>query len=243
MEDLKSELKLKRRVETHELEERKNQHINDLLYNHQEAFAQIKAYYNDITQDNLSLIRSLKDEISEMKTQERENTRRMQGLTVGNRQLAEPLKQKEAVRKELEHQLKSYAKDKLALKNLSSRSGTLESLLKEANADWRGLEEKFMTVEGERNELYEKFASAVREIKKKSEYKNVVRNFYEFVILHKFKFFSPCISRSTEVQAPKFQCLLFRLWRTNCNFLSQSSRHSKSGCRRSCRVRSLILLS
>jgi hypothetical protein len=41
----------------HEIEERKNQHINDLLWNHQEAFEQIKSYYKDITNDNLQLIK------------------------------------------------------------------------------------------------------------------------------------------------------------------------------------------
>jgi hypothetical protein len=56
--ELKQDLKLKRKCEIHEIEERKNQHINDLLFNHQEAFDSIKSYYNDITHDNLQLIKS-----------------------------------------------------------------------------------------------------------------------------------------------------------------------------------------
>lgn len=46
---LESDLELRRRVEVHEVEERKNQHINDLIRNHQKAFSQMKSYYNDIT--------------------------------------------------------------------------------------------------------------------------------------------------------------------------------------------------
>ena len=46
IDGLKVDLELKRKCEIHEIEERRNQHINDLLYNHQEAFGQIKAYYN-----------------------------------------------------------------------------------------------------------------------------------------------------------------------------------------------------
>jgi hypothetical protein len=54
---------LKRKVEIHEIEERKNQHINDLLRNHVQAFTELKDYYNDITEDNLNLIKDLMKDI------------------------------------------------------------------------------------------------------------------------------------------------------------------------------------
>jgi hypothetical protein len=62
------DLELQRRVEVHEVEERKNQHINDLIKNHKKAFGQMKAYYNDITSGNLQLIKSLQKQISELKS-------------------------------------------------------------------------------------------------------------------------------------------------------------------------------
>lgn len=46
------------KVDIHEIEERKNLHINDLMKNHEKAFGQMKAYYNDITNDNLKVRRS-----------------------------------------------------------------------------------------------------------------------------------------------------------------------------------------
>lgn len=60
LERLRRDLDLRRKVEIHELEERKNLHINDLINGHEEAFAEIKKYYNDITRDNIKLIKSLK---------------------------------------------------------------------------------------------------------------------------------------------------------------------------------------
>lgn len=51
---LKEELQLKQKVEIHEIEERKNLHINELINNHNEAFTELKQYYNQITADNLS---------------------------------------------------------------------------------------------------------------------------------------------------------------------------------------------
>ena len=58
--ELTDALELQRKVEIHEMEERKNLHINDLMKNHQKAFGQIKDYYNEITTGNLKLIKDLK---------------------------------------------------------------------------------------------------------------------------------------------------------------------------------------
>jgi len=177
-EDLKDtlyeDLELRRRVEIHEIEERKNQHINDLLFNHQEAFDQIKAYYNDITHDNLHLIRSLKAEISQMRLKEKQNQKKMQQLTIENKNLTEPLAQKERIRRDLEDQLKCYNKDKMALRNLKARSVQLEERIKEAKGDCRNLEEKYRKLEKERDDLQRRFQKSVRDIRRKSEFKNVV---------------------------------------------------------------------
>ncbi len=46
-------------MEIHEIEERKNRHINDLMINHERNFNEMRNYYNSITQDNLDLIKQL----------------------------------------------------------------------------------------------------------------------------------------------------------------------------------------
>merc|ERR1719327_2190511 len=172
---LKVDLELRRKVEIHEIEERKNQHINDLLMNHQEAFDQIKSYYNDITHDNLQLIRSLKDEIAEMRAREKANRKKMHQLTIENKQLTEPLKKKEQKREELQEQLKSFNKDKMALKNLSAHRVQLEERIKDAKQEYRSTEDRFRKVEKDRDDLYKRFQRGVREIQRKAELsKNVV---------------------------------------------------------------------
>ena len=69
MVELNDELDLRMKVEIHEIEERKNQHINELLKNHEEAFREMKDYYNDITRENLELIRMYKEKLHEIKGQ------------------------------------------------------------------------------------------------------------------------------------------------------------------------------
>lgn len=60
MKMLRDELDLRRKTEIHEVEERKNGQINVLMQQHEEAFADISNYYNNITLNNLALINSLK---------------------------------------------------------------------------------------------------------------------------------------------------------------------------------------
>jgi len=175
VEQLKVDLELCRKVEIHEIEERKNQHINELLFNHQTAFDEIKSYYNDITHDNLQLIKSLKDEINEMKEKEKKNQKRMAQLTQENRDLTEPLHKKQADRSELEEQLRSYAKDKMALKNLRAHAKQLEERINEAKQEYHTSEDRVRKMERERDDLHRKFQKAVRDIQHKADIgKNVV---------------------------------------------------------------------
>ena len=60
MKMLRDELDLRRKTEVHEVEERKNSQISALMQRHEEAFTDIKNYYNDVTLNNLALINSLK---------------------------------------------------------------------------------------------------------------------------------------------------------------------------------------
>lgn len=167
VEQLKIDLELRRKVEIHEIEERKNQHINELLFNHQEAFDEIKAYYNDITHDNLQLIKSLKDEINEMKEKEKTNKKKMDLLRQENRDLTQPLEDKLEEQRVLEEELKTYTKDKMALKNLKAHYKRLEEQISEAKQEYRACEDKFRKMEKERDDLYKRFKKAVQEIQRK----------------------------------------------------------------------------
>jgi len=174
VEQLKADLELQRKVEIHEIEERKNQHINELLSNHQDSFDHIKRYYNDITHDNLKLIGSLKEEIAEMRAKEKANVKKMNDLQKQNKELTAPLADKEKLRADLQEQLKSYNKDKMALRNLRARSVQVEERAKEARAEYRAMEDKFRRIEKERDDLQRKFNKGVREIRRRAEFKNLV---------------------------------------------------------------------
>ena len=89
------------------------------MRNHEKAFGQMKSYYNDITNDNLKLIKSLKDEVAEMKKKAVEpeaDARHPQE----NQRLKEPLTIAVAEVADLRAQLKAL-EDRLSLRNAKAR--------------------------------------------------------------------------------------------------------------------------
>ena len=173
LDQLKSNLELRRKVEVHEIEERKNLHINNLMRKHEEAFGQIKDYYNDITNDNLTLIRKLKDEVAEMKDKKRENQKLMQDIAAENKQLLEPLHVAVRQVEDLRRDLKDYEKDKLSLKNAKGRLVMLKRRVKRMGSEETALEARFAKIEGERANLLETFQGTVEQVQRKSELKNI----------------------------------------------------------------------
>ena len=80
MQNLKEELDLRMKVEIHEIEERKNQHINELMKADQDAFKEMKEYQNDITKENLELIRMYKDKLVDIRKQIEQNQEMVEHL-------------------------------------------------------------------------------------------------------------------------------------------------------------------
>lgn len=77
-------------MEIHEIEERMNTHINDLMQNHEKSFNEMRDYYNSITRDNLALINSLKDELGELKSKAIINERTIEEIGHENRYVGRP---------------------------------------------------------------------------------------------------------------------------------------------------------
>ena len=101
LQDLEKELSLRLKVELHELQERKNAHINDMMSGHGMAFNEMKEYYNDITRENLDIIQTLTDKIRDTKEAIMEAETISQNIKENMEQLRGPLKHMEAKAAEL----------------------------------------------------------------------------------------------------------------------------------------------
>ncbi|XP_048014054.1 dynein regulatory complex subunit 4 isoform X1 [Megalobrama amblycephala] len=174
MQKLRQEEDLRRKTEIHEIEERKNSHINMLMKNHEKSFRDIRNYFNDIVYKNLDFITSLKEELKDMKRKEEKRNKEMAEVVEQNKELREsPQKAKEEVA-ELQKKLANYEKDKSALTRTRARLKISDRELKELKWEHEVLEQRFTKVQLERDELYMKFTKAILEVQQKSGFKNLL---------------------------------------------------------------------
>ncbi|NWI65392.1 DRC4 protein, partial [Todus mexicanus] len=174
MQTLRDELDLRRKTEIHELEERKNGQISELMRNHERAFDDIKNYYNDITLKNLALISLLKEQMEEMKKKENHLEKEKADVLLENKQLKEPLQQAREQVAELQKNLAHYDKDKEVLARTKAHLKITQKDLKDLQWEHEVLEQRFSKVQAERDELYQKFTKAINEVQQKTGFKNLL---------------------------------------------------------------------
>jgi mRNA-degrading endonuclease HigB of HigAB toxin-antitoxin module len=169
LKSLQEDLNLRHRVEVHEVEERKNLHLNQLVRAHEEAFAEIKTYYNNITRANLELITTLKAQITEANEKQAANQKMMVEIAEENKRLSGPLQRATAELNSLQSDLKDTEKDKQSLEYAKTRLRSLRSQVSELEHVYADTERKYAEVESERDELYAKFEATVRLAQAKGE--------------------------------------------------------------------------
>ncbi|XP_031366964.1 dynein regulatory complex subunit 4 [Apis dorsata] len=167
-------LTLKHRMEMTEVEERKNTQITNLIKNHEVAFAEMKAYYNDITLNNLSLIKSMKEQMDEMRNNEERMKKQVRELTIENKKYSGNEKSYEESLVTLTSQLANYEKDKQSLANIKKRLAITTKDLENLRWENEVLEVRFEKCQSERNELHARFVSAILELQQKTGLKNVL---------------------------------------------------------------------
>ncbi|XP_060247791.1 dynein regulatory complex subunit 4 isoform X2 [Meriones unguiculatus] len=174
MRMLRDELDLRRKTEIHEVEERKNGQISVLMQRHEEAFTDIKNYYNDITLNNLALINSLKEQMEDMRKKEEHLEREMAEVSLQNKRLMEPLQKAREEMNEMQKRLANFQRDKQILICTKARLKVTEKELKDLQWEHEVLEQRFAKVQQERDELYRKFTAAIQEVQQKTGFKNLL---------------------------------------------------------------------
>lgn len=81
----------RRKQDVTKIETRKTAHIQALMQNHKQEFDKIKNYYRDITHANLDLIKTLKEEVGDMKKKEQDRHKELMEISRINKKLSKPL--------------------------------------------------------------------------------------------------------------------------------------------------------
>jgi hypothetical protein len=175
---LESDYELRRKVDVHEVEERKNSHIDDLTRNHNKSYNQMKEYFNKITSDNLSLVKTLQSQIREIKKRSEMNKNalyesksefeRLTGIFYNFIVMILIILFTDETSKEtlklssMQLKLKQRNSDKLAFKNSLLRKTELDKSLKMSKQNLELLQKEYEVVENEFNSLQETYESVLK---------------------------------------------------------------------------------
>lgn len=88
MTRLREELNRGREEDIRSIERRKTKQIQALIASHEKAFNDIKLYYNEITHSNLDLIKSLKEEVEDLKKKEAGDEKVMYAIAQENKKVS-----------------------------------------------------------------------------------------------------------------------------------------------------------
>ncbi|XP_030380785.1 dynein regulatory complex subunit 4 [Scaptodrosophila lebanonensis] len=174
MLEQKKQLELFYGIQMFEEEERKNQQIKNLQQHHDQAFTDMKNYYNDITLNNLALIGSMKEQLEYLRRQAERSDRIAHEMTIENRKLKEPLERAKTQLADLKRKLEFYERDKIQMARLKVRNEKLDKRIKELTWEAEALILRNEGLAKERKELKLRFNELIVEIQQRAGLKNVL---------------------------------------------------------------------
>ena len=171
MEALYEDYNLQRINELHEIQERKDHHINKLIKSHKKAFQEMRNFYNKITQDHLSYISQYDEELKAIQARLRDYEKRKKDY---DKDILELTKQEKAQRDkngDLHKKLSTYEADKMALANSRNMIQSLTMEIDSLKHQHSVKEARFKKMEQEKEQLLEKFEASVHDVKQKTEFR------------------------------------------------------------------------
>lgn len=174
VEYVRGDFELRFNRDLHEIEERKNEHIRSLIRKHDSDFAEMKNYYNTATHNNLDVIKTLKEDIEELKTKESTNNQLICQISEENARLLEPLSKALQEVSELRQVLISCNSKKQSEMKLQARLSNTEKALKQVWLEHDVLAHRFQRVKQDRDKLYETFELMVYNVQGRGSLKSLM---------------------------------------------------------------------
>ena len=153
------------------IEKRKTAHIKALITSHEKAFGDIKLYYNEITHSNLDLIKSLKEEVEDLRKKEQGDERVMYSIASENKKMSEPLRKALDQVRTLKEARDSYRADIAALHETKAAILVVQDRVENLRWEHEILQQRYDILVNERDSLYNRFTRALHEVKQKAGFR------------------------------------------------------------------------
>lgn len=164
----------RRKEEIKAIEDRKHVMIDHLMAEHSKAFADIKNYYNDITHNNLDLIKSLKDEVKDLEADEKKDQSRLREKMTENRKLSAPLKRMREDVIRLKTELEEYKLEKAEMRRVKAQLLVVEGSQSSVSWEHETLLQRLTDLKKERDELQANLRASVFDVKQKSAFRGML---------------------------------------------------------------------
>lgn len=174
MKDTRDKLDGRRKERIRAIVERKQHMINDYMAQHQKALTDIKVYYSDITHNNLDLIKSLKEEVKDFEAEQRKDEIRKNEKASENKKLSAPLKKCEDEVVRLRAELEDYGREKKSLRTVNASLDAIERQKSDLTWEYEVLQQRFVDLKKERDDLRQSFMTSVFDVKQKSSFRGVL---------------------------------------------------------------------
>ncbi|GMH43172.1 hypothetical protein BSKO_11094 [Bryopsis sp. KO-2023] len=174
MANMRQEMAMQKKRDIHEVEERKNHHIETMMTKHTREYENMRYYYNDIISNNLDLIKALKEDITMMKQAELRSDKLMCSIVTEKKQMAVPLAKALKEVESLRQKLGQYNKDKVALSRTRARHADSEKKLKSLEFEHEVVQQRFEKLQKDRDQIYAQFESAVYKVQQRAGLRELI---------------------------------------------------------------------
>lgn len=172
MKQLEEDLELRLRVDIHELEERKNLHINNLIKAFEERMDAWKKENIQQIKENINLIKLNSDNYKSLKDENEQLEKEVEDL---KKEISELEKKYEAAKQEysqINNRLAKYYNQEINMENMHAKINSLKKKCEETLNKTREIENRKEELQKEIRDLKQKFIDAVSKFKERAEYKN-----------------------------------------------------------------------
>ncbi|RYG66800.1 hypothetical protein EON64_08930 [archaeon] len=174
MKKTREVLDKRRKEEIKAIEDRKHAMIEKLMLEHSKAFANIKNYYNDITHNNLDLIKSLKEEVKDLEAEDRKDQMRLYEKKNEYKKLSAPLKRMQEDVVQLRGELEEYKGEKGEMKHVKAALAVVEHSQSDVSWEFETLLQRLEDLRKEKEELEFFLKSSIFEVKQKSAFRGML---------------------------------------------------------------------
>lgn len=171
---LRKDLEEKRKAMIAQIETEKDKAIEDLINRHDQNYAKIKSYYQEITNTNLDVIKQMKDDLADVRKDDQQKYKDLLEQKKINNKMSEPLKAIEEEVKALRIKKVKFDKMKEELYKYKDQILDLDKRYREIEWEYEVKYQQYQYLIKEKNDLFEQFHKQIYELHQRTGLKNLI---------------------------------------------------------------------